>query len=185
MIIFAVILFYSIFSWVSGHMTQSAWRRMRRAASASSADNSGASSRRRKMMADSESIEEVAVIGNTDITPTESENNIVNTVVIFGFLVHDSPVTKFSLVSRKLGPNKTTLLARSSKWLLTSLCNGMTLKKNQNRIYCWTYLIRPAFIVKSQEILLALWPKGFDLKLGSFSGISLPASQSRMHWVFN
>lgn len=88
---------------------------MRRAASASSADNSGASSRRRKMMADSESIEEVAVIGNTDITPTESENNIVNTVVIFGFLVHDSPVTEFRLISRKLGPNRTTLLARSSK----------------------------------------------------------------------
>ncbi|TWW80694.1 Sorting nexin-4 [Takifugu flavidus] len=55
---------------------------MRRAASASSADNSGASSRRRKMMADSESIEEVAVIGNTDITPTEAENNIVNTVMV-------------------------------------------------------------------------------------------------------
>uniref|UniRef100_A0A674MZ73 Sorting nexin 4 n=1 Tax=Takifugu rubripes TaxID=31033 RepID=A0A674MZ73_TAKRU len=33
------------------------------------------------MMADSESIEEVAVIGNTDITPTEAENNIVNTMV--------------------------------------------------------------------------------------------------------
>lgn len=66
-------------------------------------------------MADSESIEEVAVIGNTDITPTESENNSVNTVVIFGFLVHDSPVTKFRLISRKLGPNRTTLLARSSK----------------------------------------------------------------------
>uniref|UniRef100_A0A674NLE6 Sorting nexin 4 n=1 Tax=Takifugu rubripes TaxID=31033 RepID=A0A674NLE6_TAKRU len=32
-------------------------------------------------MADSESIEEVAVIGNTDITPTEAENNIVNTMV--------------------------------------------------------------------------------------------------------
>ncbi|XP_011609091.1 sorting nexin-4-like isoform X1 [Takifugu rubripes] len=34
------------------------------------------------MMADSESIEEVAVIGNTDITPTEAENNIVNTVMV-------------------------------------------------------------------------------------------------------
>lgn len=39
----------------------------------------------RKMMADSESIEEVAVIGNTDITPTESENNISNTVVLSAF----------------------------------------------------------------------------------------------------
>lgn len=156
---------------------------MRRAASASSADDSGASSRRRRMMADSESIEEVAVIGNTDITPTETENNIVNTVVIFGFLVHDSPVTKFRLIWRKLGPNRTTLLARSSKWLI-SLCNGMTFFKIKI-IYCWTYLIRPTCIVKSHEILLALSRKGFDSKLGSFSGISLPASQSRMHWMFS
>lgn len=125
---------------MSGHVTPSAWRRMRRAACASSADNSGASSRRRKMMADSESIEEVAVIGNTDITPTESENNSVNTVVIFGFLVHDSPVTKFRLISGKLGPNITTLLARSSKWLLTSLCNGMTLfKKTESTAKAYIY----------------------------------------------
>ncbi|XP_076026075.1 sorting nexin-4-like [Genypterus blacodes] len=33
------------------------------------------------MMADCESIEEVAVIGNTDITPAESENNAINTMV--------------------------------------------------------------------------------------------------------
>ncbi|KAM6954797.1 sorting nexin-4-like isoform 1-T1 [Lycodopsis pacificus] len=33
------------------------------------------------MMADSRSIEEVAVIGNTDITSTESENNLINTMV--------------------------------------------------------------------------------------------------------
>ncbi|XP_061735013.1 sorting nexin-4 [Nerophis ophidion] len=33
------------------------------------------------MMADSGSHQEVAVIGNTDITPTESENNIINTMV--------------------------------------------------------------------------------------------------------
>lgn len=39
-----------------------------------------------KMMADLESIEEPAVIGNTDITTPESENNIVNTVVFFIFL---------------------------------------------------------------------------------------------------
>lgn len=32
------------------------------------------------MMADSGSTEEVAVIGNTDITSAESENNIINTV---------------------------------------------------------------------------------------------------------
>lgn len=52
----------------------------------------------RKMMADSESIEEVAVIGNTDITPSESENNIVNTVVLFGFLGNGSRVKIISLV---------------------------------------------------------------------------------------
>lgn len=34
-------------------------------------------------MADSVSSEEVAVISNTDITSTESENNIINTVVPF------------------------------------------------------------------------------------------------------
>lgn len=33
-------------------------------------------------MADSGSSEEVAVIGNTDITSAESENNIINTVVL-------------------------------------------------------------------------------------------------------
>lgn len=49
-------------------------------------------------MADSESIEEVAVIGNTDITPTESENNIVNTVVLFGFHCNVSRVRIFSLL---------------------------------------------------------------------------------------
>lgn len=39
------------------------------------------------MMADSGSTEEVAVIGNTDITSAESENNIINTVVpAFSFL---------------------------------------------------------------------------------------------------
>lgn len=52
----------------------------------------------RKMMADSESIEEVAVIGNTDITPSESENNIVNTVVLFGFLGNGSRVKIISLL---------------------------------------------------------------------------------------
>lgn len=72
-------------------------RRMRRAAPASSADNSDCSTDR-KMMADSESIEEVAVIGNTDITPTESENNIVNTVVLFGFLCNVSGVKIISLL---------------------------------------------------------------------------------------
>lgn len=35
------------------------------------------------IMADSGSSEEAAVIGNTDITSTESENNIINTVVLF------------------------------------------------------------------------------------------------------
>uniref|UniRef100_A0A8C4EWE1 PX domain-containing protein n=1 Tax=Dicentrarchus labrax TaxID=13489 RepID=A0A8C4EWE1_DICLA len=39
------------------------------------------------MMADSASTEEVAVIGNTDITSAESENNIINTVVLFVFMV--------------------------------------------------------------------------------------------------
>lgn len=34
------------------------------------------------MMADSASSEEVAVIGNTDITSVESENNLINTVVL-------------------------------------------------------------------------------------------------------
>lgn len=40
------------------------------------------------MMADSGSNEEVAVIGNTDITSVESENNIINTVVLIVFLYH-------------------------------------------------------------------------------------------------
>lgn len=52
--------------------------------SASSADNSGAVESQ-MMMADSGSIEEVAVIGNTDITTTESENNFINTVVVLVF----------------------------------------------------------------------------------------------------
>lgn len=47
--------------------------------SASSAD----SSRSQVMMADSGSSEEVAVIGNTDLTSSESENNVINTVVLF------------------------------------------------------------------------------------------------------
>lgn len=34
------------------------------------------------MAADSGSSEDVAVIGNTDLTSTESENNIINTVII-------------------------------------------------------------------------------------------------------
>lgn len=50
--------------------------------SASSADNSS----NQVMMADFGSSEEVAVIGNTDLTSTESENNIINTVVLFVFL---------------------------------------------------------------------------------------------------
>lgn len=37
-------------------------------------------------MADSGSSEEVAVIGNTDITSAESENNIINTVVLLVIL---------------------------------------------------------------------------------------------------
>lgn len=68
---------------VRSHDGRGAWPAHAQSAPASSADNSGASSRLVTMMADSESIEEVAVIGNTDITPTESENNIVNTVVLF------------------------------------------------------------------------------------------------------
>ena len=48
---------------------------------ASSADGSS-----QMMMADSGSNEEVAVIGNTDITSTELENNIINTVVTFALL---------------------------------------------------------------------------------------------------
>lgn len=40
------------------------------------------------MMADSGSNEEVAVIGNTDITSTESENNMINTVVLL-IILHD------------------------------------------------------------------------------------------------
>lgn len=75
---------------------------MRRAGPASSADTSGASSRRREMMADAEGTEEVAVIGNTDITPTESERNVANTVVTFGFLARGSRVKKFRLISRGL-----------------------------------------------------------------------------------
>ncbi|XP_053732791.1 sorting nexin-4-like isoform X2 [Synchiropus splendidus] len=43
----------------------------------SSADHSSS----QMMMADSGSHEEVAVIGNTDITSTESENNVINTMV--------------------------------------------------------------------------------------------------------
>lgn len=38
------------------------------------------------MMADSGSSEEVAVIGNIDLTSSESENNIINTVVLFVIL---------------------------------------------------------------------------------------------------
>lgn len=56
-------------------------------------------------MADSESIEEVAVIGNTDITPTESENNIVNTVVLFGVLRNVSRVKIFSLFRENFDEN--------------------------------------------------------------------------------
>lgn len=52
-------------------------------------------------MADSESIEEVAVIGNTDITSSELENNIVNTVVLFCFLCHVSRVKIFCLLREK------------------------------------------------------------------------------------
>lgn len=52
-------------------------------------------------MADSGSSEEVAVIGNTDITSAESENNIINTVVLLVILC-DRNVWEFlkkSLVS--------------------------------------------------------------------------------------
>lgn len=76
---------------------------MRRAACASSADTSGSSSTQIKMMADTESIEEVAVIGNTDITPTESENNVVNTVGLSAFLSNAFRVKKFSLPSGNFG----------------------------------------------------------------------------------
>lgn len=51
--------------------------RMRVASSADSSDRS------QMIMADSGSSEEVAVICNTDITSTESENNIINTVVLY------------------------------------------------------------------------------------------------------
>lgn len=48
--------------------------------SASSADKQQHLGGGQMMMADSGSTEEVAVIGNTDITSAESENNIINTV---------------------------------------------------------------------------------------------------------
>lgn len=68
------------------------------------------------MMADSGSNEEVAVIGNTDITSTESENNIINTVVLF-VILYDKRVLEFKrLVSVvKTFPNRpNVVLARWS-----------------------------------------------------------------------
>lgn len=40
------------------------------------------------MMADSGSSEEVAVIGNTDLNSSESENNVINTVVLFVIFIN-------------------------------------------------------------------------------------------------
>lgn len=78
-------------------------------------------------MADSGSSEEVAVIGNTDITSAESENNIINTVVLL-VIFCDRNVWEFFKKKawfhlRKLSPNRpnaTAVLARRREaFLLT------------------------------------------------------------------
>lgn len=69
------------------------------------------------MMADSGSIEEVAVIGNTDITSTESENNIINTVVLF-VILYDKHVLEFKrlVLLVKTFPNRPNVSVSYSRW---------------------------------------------------------------------
>lgn len=83
--------------------------------SASSADNSGAVESQ-MMMADSGSIEEVAVIGNTDITTTESENNFINTVVVLVFPLRHSLLDfcSFSSLAKTFLNRPNVILARWS-----------------------------------------------------------------------
>ncbi|MEQ2265348.1 hypothetical protein XENORESO_005877, partial [Xenotaenia resolanae] len=84
----------------------------------SSADSSRCNSRSQVIMADSGNSEEVAVICNTDITSTESENNIINTMVERGTALLKKMEISVTEADKRTGKNTVNMQETYSVYLI-------------------------------------------------------------------
>ncbi|XP_054888220.1 sorting nexin-4 [Poeciliopsis prolifica] len=85
---------------------------------ASSTDSSCNNSRSQMIMADSGSSDEVAVICNTDITSTESENNIINTMVERGTALLKKMEISVAEADKRTGKNTVNMQETYTVYLI-------------------------------------------------------------------